>query len=160
LNAEFICWCSSTNPVGLHKKGEVELSEILNYFSGLSKYPESGAIACFVGVVREDPVRESDAKVTHLEYEAYSSVALERMEEIRQAMLKLPGVIEVSIHHVIDRLAVGEPSFYVAVLGKHRQDVFPVLSETVERVKKEVPIWKKEFTTEESYWVSGEQAAD
>jgi molybdopterin synthase catalytic subunit len=41
-------------------------------------------------------------------------------------------------------------------LGKHRQDVFPALSETVERVKKEVPIWKKEFTTRDAYWVSTE----
>jgi len=40
------------------------------------------------------------------------------------------------------------------VLGEHRQDVFPILSETVERVKRDVPIWKKEFTTKDSYWVS------
>ena len=145
-------------PVGLHRKGEVELNVILNYFSSLPKYREAGAIACFVGVVREDPVRESDAKVTHLEYEAYGEVALKRMEEIRQEILKRPGVIEVSIHHIIDRLNVGEPSLFVAVLGKHREEVFPTLAETVERVKKEVPIWKKEFTTKDSYWVSTEQA--
>lgn len=144
-------------PVGLHRKGEVELNVILNYFSRLPEYHEAGAIACFVGVVREDPVRESDAKVTHLEYEAYGEVALKRMEEIRQEVLTRPGVIEVSIHHIIDRLNVGEPSLFVAVLGKHREEVFRTLAETVERVKKEVPIWKKEFTTEGSYWVSTEQ---
>jgi molybdopterin synthase catalytic subunit len=77
------------------------------------------------------------------------------MEEIRQAMLKRQGILDVSIHHIIDSLMVGEPSLFVAVLGKHRQDVFPVLSETVDRVKMEVPIWKKEFTTKDAYWVSG-----
>lgn len=127
----------------------------MDYFSALPSYHEAGAIASFVGVVREDPVRESDAKVTRLEYEAYANVALKRMEEIRQDMLKRHGIIDVLIHHVIDSLTVGEPSLFVAVLGKHRQDVFPVLSETVDRVKMEVPIWKKEFTTKESYWVSG-----
>jgi molybdopterin synthase catalytic subunit len=71
-------------------------------------------------------------------------------------MLERPGIIELAIHHVIDALKVGEPSLFVAVLGKHRQDVFPALSETVERVKKEVPIWKKEFTTRDAYWVSTE----
>jgi molybdopterin synthase catalytic subunit len=76
------------------------------------------------------------------------------MREIRESVKNRSGVIEVSIHHVIDRLNVGEPSLFVGVLGKHRQDVFPALSETVERVKKEVPIWKKEFTTKDSYWVS------
>ncbi len=144
--------------VGLHKKGEVDLSQILAYFSKLPNYGEAGAVASFVGVVREDPVNESDAKVTRLEYEAYREVALKRMEAIRESMRSRPGVIEVSIHHVIDTLSVGEPSLFVAVLGKHRQDVFPVISETVERVKKEVPIWKKEVTTKESYWVSSKPA--
>jgi molybdopterin synthase catalytic subunit len=141
-------------PVGLHRKGEVDLNQILAHFSKLRKYREGGAIACFLGVVREDPVRESEAKVTHLEYEAYAEVALKQMHAIRDEMLKRPGIIDVAIHHVIDSLAVGEPSLIVAVLGRHRHDVFPVLSETVDRVKKEVPIWKKEFTTKNSYWVS------
>ncbi len=142
--------------IGLHRKGEVDLAQILDYFSKLPSYHEAGAVACFVGVVREDPVRESDVKVVRLEYEAYTDVALKRMEEIRDAIKKHPGIIEVSIHHIIDTLNVGEPSLFVAVLGKHRQDVFPAISETVERVKKEVPIWKKEFTAKESYWVSSE----
>ena len=142
--------------IGLHKKGEVDLSQLLESFSKLPLCHEAGAVACFIGVVREDPVRDSDAHVTRLEYEAYSEVALKRMEAIRDSMKKRPGVIEVSIHHVIDTLNVGEPSLFVAVLGKHRQDVFPAISETVERVKKEVPIWKKEHTTKESYWVSSE----
>jgi molybdopterin synthase catalytic subunit len=142
--------------VGLHKKGEVELGEIFNYFSKLPRYHEAGAVACFVGVVREDPVQDSNAKVTRLEYEAYTDVALKRMEEIREEIKKRPGIIEVSIHHVIDGLKVGEPSLFVAVLGRHRQEVFPALTETVEREKKEVPIWKKEFTTKDSYWVSAE----
>jgi molybdopterin synthase catalytic subunit len=141
--------------VGLHRKGEVEIGEILDSLSKHPAYHEAGAIASFIGVVREDPVKGSEAKVTHLEYEAYSEVALKRMGEIRDSIKKRDGVIEVSIHHIIDRLDVGEPSLFVAVLGRHRQDVFPALSEAVELVKKDVPIWKKEHTTKESYWVSG-----
>jgi len=144
-------------PVGLHRKGEIEMGQILEDFQRHPAYHEAGAIASFIGVVRGDPVRESKAKVTRLEYEAYSEVALKRLGEIRDSIKKQDGVIEVSIHHVIDTLNVGEPSLFVAVLGKHRQDVFPALSEAVELVKKNVPIWKKEFTTEDSYWVSTEQ---
>lgn len=142
--------------VGLHKKGEINLVQILDYFSKLPNYAQAGAIATFLGVVREDPIRESDQKVTRLEYEAYSEVALRKMSDIRESMKNHPGVIEVSIHHVVDSVSVGEPSLFVAVLGKHRQDVFPILSETVERMKREVPIWKKEITTDGSYWVSTE----
>ena len=141
-------------PVGLHKKGEIELAGILESLSKHPAYKEAGAIACFLGIVREDPIRESEAKVTHLEYEAHEEVAVKRLREIRESIKNRFDVIDVSIHHVIDRLDVSEPSLFVAVLGKHRQEVFPALSETVERVKNEVPIWKKEFTTKESYWVS------
>ncbi len=144
--------------VGLHKRGGIELGEIFDYFSKLPRYHEAGAIACFVGIVREDPVNESEAKVTRLEYEAYGDVALKRMEEIRDAIKNRPGIVEVSIHHIIDTLTVGEPSLFVAVLGKHRQDVFPAITETVERVKREVPIWKKEFTAKNSHWVSTESS--
>jgi molybdopterin synthase catalytic subunit len=143
-------------PIGLHRKGEVELAQILDYFSKLPAYHKAGGIACFLGIVREDPVGESEEKVTHLEYETYEEAALKAMEQIREDMKKNPGIIEVSIHHVIDKVNVGEPSLFVAVLGKHRQEVFAVLSETVERIKKEVMIWKKEFTKEEAYWVSSE----
>ncbi len=144
--------------VGLHKRGGIELGVIFDYFSKLPRYHEAGAIACFVGIVREDPVNESEAKVTRLEYEAYGDVALKRMEEIRDAIKNRPGIVEVSIHHIIDTLTVGEPSLFVAVLGKHRQDVFPAITETVERVKREVLIWKKEFTTKESHWASTESS--
>ena len=140
--------------IGLHRKGEVSLTQIIDYIRNFPTYHQAGAIACFVGVVREDPIHDSDSKVTRLEYEAYAEVALKRMAEIRADAKKRDGIVEVAIHHVIDSLEVGEPSLFVVVLGKHRQEVFPTLSETVERVKKEVPIWKKEYTSKEAYWVS------
>jgi molybdopterin synthase catalytic subunit len=142
--------------VGLHRKGEVSLNQIIDYVKNLPTYHESGALACFVGVVREDSIHDSDSKVTRLEYEAYAEVALKRMALIRADAKRRNGIVEVAIHHVIDSVEVGEPSLFVVVLGKHRQEVFPTLSETVERVKKEVPIWKKEYTTKEAYWVSTE----
>jgi molybdopterin synthase catalytic subunit len=143
--------------VGLHRKGEIDLQQIIDYLKTHPAYPDSGAIGSFIGVVRGDTIHDSDSKVTHLEYEAYADVALKRMEEIRAAIKSHPGVVEVAIHHVIDSLKVGEPSIFVVVLGKHRQEVFPALTETVERVKKEVPIWKKEFTSKEAHWVTNEK---
>ncbi|HUO42057.1 MAG TPA: molybdenum cofactor biosynthesis protein MoaE [Methylomirabilota bacterium] len=140
--------------IGLHSKGEVDLSDILESLTKHPNYRQAGAIASFIGVVREDPIRNGTGNVSHLEYEAYNEIALKKLEEIRQAMIKHPGIIEVSIHHIIDKLKVGEPSLLVAVLGKHRQEAFATLKETVERVKSEVPIWKKEFTEKGAYWVS------
>ena len=140
--------------VGLHRNGEVDLGKILDKLSGHPSYKDAGAIASFVGVVRADPIEGKSGKVTHLEYEAYCEIALKQLQEIREAMLLRPGIIEVSIHHIIGRLDVGEPSIFVVVMGRHRQEVFPTLADAVERVKKEVAIWKKEFTEKEAYWVS------
>ena len=142
--------------IGLHRKGEVELEQILEYFTKLPTYHKAGGIATFIGIVREDPIHGSEDQVTHLEYEAYEEAALKTLEKIRQDMKKNPGIIEISIHHVIDKVNVGEPSLFVAVLGKHRQEVFATLAETVDRIKREATIWKKEFTKQEAYWVSSE----
>jgi molybdopterin synthase catalytic subunit len=142
--------------VGLHRNGEVDLGKILDKLNRHPSYKNAGAIASFVGVVRADPIEGKNGKVTSLEYEAYSEIAVKQLQEIRQSMLQRPGIIEVSIHHIIDRLEVGEPSIFVVVMGKHRQEVFPTLADTVERVKKDVAIWKKEFTEEEAYWVSND----
>jgi len=148
------------NAVGLHQKGEVDLNAILESFRKLPTAHKAGAVASFIGIVREDPLREGMGKVSHLEYEAYEEVALKKLQEIRQSMLLRPGILEVSIHHVIDKLSVGEPSLFVTVLGKHRQEVFPTLAETVERVKNEVPIWKKEHTTNDAYWISTQHSEE
>lgn len=91
-----------------------------------------------------------------MDYEAYDEIAVSKLSEIRADLLKRDGVIEVSIHHVIDRLAVGEASLFVVVAAKHRKQAFRVLEEAVERVKREVTIWKKEVTEKESYWVTAE----
>lgn len=145
--------------VGLHKKNGINLQTII---AELKSHPESakaGAIASFVGMVREDPAREQSreaASVKYLDYEAYEDMALKEMKKIRDEMLKREGVIDVSIHHIIDRVGVGEESILVAVLGKHRMHVFPVLEDAVERVKTEVPIWKKEITEKSSYWVASD----
>jgi molybdopterin synthase catalytic subunit len=137
--------------VGLHKKGEIDLKKIIDEIKKGENFKNVGATVCFIGSVREKGLKEN--KVLRLEYEAYDEEAKAKLEEIRKDLLKRNGIIDVSIHHVIDSLKVGEEALYVVVAGIHRKDVFPVLEEAVERVKKDVPIWKKEVTEKESYWV-------
>ncbi|MEM3061054.1 MAG: molybdenum cofactor biosynthesis protein MoaE [Candidatus Bathyarchaeia archaeon] len=136
----------------MHRKGEINLEKIIDEIKKGENFKNAGATVCFVGSVREKGLKKE--KVLKLEYEAYDEEAKTKLEEIRKDLLKRRGIIDVSIHHIIDALKVSEEALYVVVAGIHRKDVLPVLEEAVERVKKEVPIWKKEVTEKESYWVS------
>jgi len=139
--------------VGIHSRGNINVQEVMDE---IRRHPESkraGAMVTFVGIVREDPVESSSSKVRYLEYEAFEEVATQKLQELRDDLTKREGIVDVSIHHVVDRLGVGDVSLIIAVLGTRRRFVFPVLEEAVERVKKEVPIWKKEFTSDNAYWV-------
>jgi molybdopterin synthase catalytic subunit len=60
-----------------------------------------------------------------------------------------PGVIDVQIHHLLGEFSVGEDLVYVLVAGSHRENIFSVLEEAVERYKSEAPIFKKEHVLTE-----------
>lgn len=114
---------------------------------------EAGGVSCFIGVVRG--FSEDGRAVEGLGYEAYEEEAVKAMEKIRAEMLARGGVVEVAIHHVVDELEIGDEILYVVVAARSRKEAFPTLIETVERVKNEVPIYKKEaLKNGEAYWVS------
>jgi len=114
-----------------------------------------GAIATFVGVVRNN---NQNRVVTHLEYEAYEPLALKALEQIRsEAGERWPGV-ELAVHHRIGRLEIGEASIVIAAASAHRADAFAVCRYVIERVKQIVPIWKHEFFEGGEVWIEGATA--
>lgn len=138
--------------VGIHKRGEICFDELLEDLRKNSEIKKAGAIGCFIGIVRETGLKVG--KVRFLEYETYPKVAMKQLEKIRDELLRKHGLVDLLIHHVVDRMEVGEDVLYVLAAGGHRKEVFEALQEAVERLKKEVAIWKKEVTEEEAYWVS------
>ena len=147
--------------VGIHKKGKFSLSDLLNSVKSKEDFHRAGAIATFVGVVRGETV---DGKnVEGLELEAYEEQANKVLGAICADLKKRDGVVDVQIHHFIGNFSVGEDLVYVMVAGAHRQNVFGVLQEAVERYKHEPPVFKKEYLlaetgVKESYWVSEREA--
>jgi molybdopterin synthase catalytic subunit len=117
----------------------------------------------FIGVVRGKT--QSGETVKKLELEAYEEKANESIANICKELRKREGIVDVQIHHFIGDFNVGEDLVYVLVAGSHRHDIFPVLEEAVERYKREVPIFKKEYVMDErerikSYWISEHKARD
>lgn len=110
----------------------------------------AGAIGTFTGMVREIA---GDEKTKALEFESYGEVAHERIDAIAEDLKKQKGILEVLIYHKTGRIEAGEDIVFIVILSGHRQELFPALKEAIERVKAEVPIWKKEMTVSGDYWV-------
>jgi molybdopterin synthase catalytic subunit len=115
--------------------------------------PTTGGICVFVGTVRD----HSDAgDVTGLTYEAWDELAATRIEEIAGEMFEKWPVRKVALLHRTGELAVGEASVVVACSAPHRGDAFEACRHGIERLKHDVPIWKKEsLVSGEAHWVMG-----
>ena len=141
--------------VGVHSKGALTLQELIEEVKRGPQAHRIGCILTFTGVVRG--VTKNGSKVLRLEYEAYPEAAEAKLEEIVEDLKRIPGVVDVRIHHFTGSLEVGEETVYVVVAAEHREEGFKALREAVERLKAEAPIWKKEHTEEGSYWIGVEE---
>jgi molybdopterin synthase catalytic subunit len=138
--------------VEIHEKGKISIQDLLEQIKSNKRYSEVGAVASFFGIVRG--TSQDGKNVKGLEMEAYEKKAEKIFSAIAEEMKKRPGIVEVLIHHVTGELNLGDLIFVVMVAGGNRKDVFPTLIETVEKVKRDATIWKKEtLSTGESYWV-------
>lgn len=115
--------------------------------------PEDGAVVVFDGVVRNNT---KGRQTNHLEYECYEGMALQQMARIGREIANQFGVGHIGIVHRLGRLALGEASVTVVATAPHRKPAFDAAFEAINRLKREVPIWKKEFFADGAVWVDGE----
>jgi molybdopterin synthase catalytic subunit len=115
--------------------------------------PTAGGSCVFLGTVRD---HSAAGPVTSLTYEAWEEMAAERLEEIGGEMLEKWPVRKVALLHRTGDLRIGETSVVVACSAPHRAEAFDACRYGIERLKEDVPIWKKEHLAEgESHWVMG-----
>lgn len=100
-----------------------------------------GGQTLFAGAVRNN----TDGRtVSHLEYEAYASMAEKELSRIIEASHELWPIVKVAVHHRVGTLHVGELAVVIAVSAAHRQAAFEACMYLIDELKKDVPIWKKE----------------
>jgi molybdopterin synthase catalytic subunit len=115
--------------------------------------PGAGGTCVFLGTVRN---RSDAGEVTSLTYEAWDELAVRRLEEIAGEMLERWPLCRVAILHRTGDLSVGEVSVVVACSAPHRAEAFDGCRHGIERLKRDVPIWKREhLVAGESRWVMG-----
>jgi molybdopterin synthase catalytic subunit len=114
---------------------------------------EDGAVVVFEGVVRNNT---KGRPTTHLEYECYEGMAREQMARIGREIALQFAIGRMGMVHRLGRLEIGEASVVVAATAPHRKPAFDAALEGINRLKREVPIWKKEFFADGAVWVDGE----
>ncbi len=112
-----------------------------------------GAIAIFVGVVKD---RIENAKVNELIYEAYEPYVSEYLEKIAREEIERNRVKAIRIFHRVGSARPGEKTLFIAVASTSRNESINTLREILERVKHEVPIFKLEKRDDGEYWIIGD----
>ena len=108
-----------------------------------------GGVVIFLGDVR----RTTDGvETSYLEYEAYHEMALKTMREIAEGAAEAFGA-NVAIVHRVGKLGPGETSVICAAACAHRAQAFECCRQLIDRLKQDVPIWKKEFGRDGAEWV-------
>ncbi len=122
----------------------LSLTEVVAAVSG----PGLGGIATFTGTVRD---RSRGRRVLRLEYEAYGPMAERKLAEIGAEVARAHGAA-VAVLHRVGVLAPGDAAVVIACAAPHRGPAFRACEEMIERLKKEVPIWKREVFEDGSEW--------
>jgi molybdopterin synthase catalytic subunit len=120
----------------------------------LFRSPHAGAINTFIGTVRE----LTDDKVTkYLYYEAYRPMALKKMSQIGEEIIKQWPQARIAITHRVGKLNISDIAVVIACSTPHRSEAFEACRYAIERMKQMVPIWKKEYWQDGSFWVGDQQ---
>ena len=114
--------------------------------------PEDGAVVVFEGVVRN---HANEKAVRFLEYDAYESMALKKLEEIGSRAKQQFEIRDIAIVHRLGHMEVGECSVVIAVASAHRGPAFDACRFAIDTIKQIVPIWKKEFYEDGEVWIEG-----
>lgn len=100
-----------------------------------------GAVLLFLGTVRD---HHHGHRVDRIHYDAYRPMALKTLESIAADLEAGSPGLRVGIVHRIGMVPVGEISVAIAVASPHRELAYAASREALERLKREVPIWKQE----------------
>ena len=129
----------------------VTLETLVQSVKASADEDRAGAIATFTGRVRARDAPD-DPPTEFLEFERYDEVAAERMAQLRRSLESRDGVYAVALHHKTGVVEAGEDIVFVVVLAGHRGEAFRAVEDGINRLKEEVPLFKKEVTVEEEFW--------
>jgi len=135
------------------ERDELDLNRAASILSSLTSGRGAGSLVVFTGFVKGVV---DGRRVFRLSYEAYEDLAVKVLEKIAREEASERGVYAVWIRHRLGDLKPGEPTLYVLVVAEPRSLAFRKASRILDRIKREVPIYKLESRDDGEYWILGE----
>jgi len=114
---------------------------------------EDGAFVNFEGVARNNT---KGRPTCFLDYECYEPMAVKMMAQIGGEIARCFAIGRIAMVHRLGRIEIGETSVAVVVTAPHRKPAFEAALEGINRLKRQVPVWKKEYFADGAVWVDGE----
>ena len=109
----------------------MDLNKMIATIKANPNFHKTGMIASHIGIVRSFSRNGKSVEAVDVEFDQA------KIEQILSDMKSRPGIVDVLIQTNTGHLAVGDEIMAVVVAGDIRENVFPVLIDTVERLKSE-----------------------
>jgi molybdopterin synthase catalytic subunit len=109
-----------------------------------------GGLVVFEGIVRTP---DGDREIEALEYEAWEERAPAMMEQIAREVGEKCGAPALVAVHRLGRVTPGETAVVCAAAAPHRAEAFAATRDLIDRIKIEVPIWRKEIASDGERWM-------
>ncbi|WP_154856303.1 molybdenum cofactor biosynthesis protein MoaE [Cyclobacterium xiamenense] len=126
---------------------QINLPEVYSWL----QHPEAGGIDLFIGSVRNHAHGKT---VVQLKFEGYEPMAIRQMEEIAAEAMERWPIKKLLMVHVLGNKKVGDPVVVIGTATAHRNDAFEASRYLIDELKNRVPIWKKEYFTDNTVWVN------
>ncbi len=115
-----------------------------------SQFKNTGAVATFIGTAREF---SKGKQIRELFFESYEEMAIKKLEELREEAIKKFDVFDLAVIHRIGEINIAEDIVLIIAIAEHRKAAFEACEWAIDELKRTVPIWKKEITTDGEVWV-------
>ena len=119
--------------------------------------PNVGAVASFVGVVRD---RNEGDRVAEMTLEHYPGMTEKALEKIVAETRSRWEIYDALVVHRVGTLKPSDQIVLVVVTGAHRGEAFEACEFLMDYLKTRAPFWKKEATPEGSRWVDARESDD
>lgn len=136
-------------PANIFIQGAIQPGFIADSIQKHQSKTSIGGHSIFLGQVRADLI--NGKKVEAIEYTSYVEMALEKMQEIREALFHKYDLSCAHVYHSLGIVNSGEICLFVFTSAPHRKAAIEACAELVEKIKADLPVWGKELLEGEDH---------